>query len=200
MGDYYYGKIEIGGHHSRESFAALLKRLKGGQQDVECSDSGMGDGTVVLTMQDSTAKNGGFLYLEEWLTDNKIPWVRASDGYDMSDIAPECAWWVEGMKSSRSVVTTQDHDPIIDYGTLVRMVEALAGKGTEDLPLVAASSPPGSWEAEFAREGLSSATDLATFLKKKLDESAIPVIPNLSVEGMSAQEIIDTISAVISNK
>lgn len=178
MADRWRASIAVGGKLTASQFEKAVSILKDINRAEFCMNGGF------LYTEDNEARGGQFEREEEELRKLGIPFERDSDAY-YEYKAEKCVHIGDG--KMRCDVVDDSGNPIVDYRDLFNLVKALAGKHSEDLPIIATTEK--GWAKEFAVKGLTGATDLATYLKEKLESMSFSSLPELAVEGMTYRKV-----------
>jgi len=104
MGEYYWGRVEIGGDLRRQDLPRFCREL--GATDEHDLPRFTEDGHIVL--EDCDASYGQFTEVEDTCRELGLPYIRQSDGkYEFS---PEIVFWQPGMQGAYAVITDHDHN------------------------------------------------------------------------------------------
>jgi len=132
MGDYFPGKIEIGGPLTAELYQKFLEALDGtvrvsdynGPDDISSIrneiDNAIANATTVEFYNDQ-ARGGMFEEIETWCQSHGLTYVRHSEAKFEFDA--ELAWWQPGMEHPNTVVSNNAHEVLINIVVIQECLE-----------------------------------------------------------------------------
>ena len=182
MSDRFWAKIEIGGQLKRADLSAFQKLMNDWAPEnisvQEYADKGW-----TIEFEDSEARYGQFVEVEEWCTKHGLTWSRQSDSY--CDYDAEVVWYdpLGSKDDPRSLILTADGHANLRLDTLSSMIKAAKETSLEDAPLQVNDQDMVKRSAAKYMLETAGSIDRLELLEKILDDlyPSPPTIPPITI-------------------